>query len=576
MAPSKRTWHQAAGGAEDLQLTPAEREERAKAADAACARLDEEAARFEAEGLERFTVGGDPESPHMIVIGGGLVGALCATDLLAKGFKVTLYERYQDIRSIPQLGRSINLSVTSRGLRAIKSLGGTLYDDVLKIARPVTGRIIHLADGQTLFQRYGKDDTEYNYAISRFELNKLLLEKAAEAGADLHFNYVLSETSDFGGDEAVGCTLNFTREDPNAPGKKQCIQVNAACPVIACDGAGSRIRYAMRHAGLTNFEEDLLTQGYKEVLFPNPGENDFGAPGSDGGEACPGIRGLHIWPRGNHFLMALPNIDGSFTGTIYMEMKGDNDSFASLSDRAACADFCEKHYGAAAPLVGGLDSMVSQVSGNPVGLLGTVRCDTWAARGRVILIGDSSHAMVPFFGQGCNCGFEDVSWLSRFLDEHCGEGGKIVPAKCTAANYEACFAALEAERKPNANAICDMALENMAEMGSKTADTKFRAMKKVENKLENNFGSKFRSRYAMVCYGGDGNVSYANAKSLGVVQQQILEKLCEDMAPEKLADEEGTAAEVEKVDMDRALALIDELLRPAQEALKIDLTAVKY
>eukprot|EP00415_Alexandrium_ostenfeldii_P004199 UN4199 len=182
--------------------------------------------------------------------------------------------------------------------------------------------------------------------------------------------------------------------------------------------------------------------------------------------------------------------------------------------------------------------------------------------------------MVPFFGQGCNCGFEDTLWLSKLLDSHCCDNGECVAEKCTGEGYEAVFAALEKERKPSADAICDMALENFVEMRDKTGDVRFQAMKKVENKLENAFPAKFRSRYAMVCYGGEGNVSYANAKTLGLVQSAILEALCVDMG--SLDTEEEVQAELSKVDLAQAEALIDLELVPKQKELGIDLSTVRH
>lgn len=359
--------------------------------------------------------------------------------------------------------------MTSRGLRAIKALGGTLYDDIVQnLTTKVMGRIIHMPDGQVLFQRYGKDDTEHNYSVSRIELNKFLLNAAAEAGAELHFDHALLESSDFTSDRS---RLHFRN------GQAAWI-VHAECPVIACDGAGSRVRYALRRSGLTEFSEDLLTRGYKEVLFPKPEGEGFGAKGGDGGEACDGRFGLHIWPRGDHMLMALANRDGSFTGTIYMDNEGP-ESFAAFSDtpegRAKCADFCKTHYADAIPLVGGLDSFVNQVVRNPTGILGTVRTSRWAVKGKVLLIGDACHAMVPFFGQGCNCGFEDTLWLSRLIDHFCCCDGLVALEKCREEHFAACFAAVQAERKPSADAICDMALENFIEMRDKTGDVKFQA-----------------------------------------------------------------------------------------------------
>jgi len=276
--------------------------------------------------------------------------------------------------------------------------------------------------------------------------------------------------------------------------------------------------------------------------------------------------------------MALANVDGSFTGTIYMDKEGGDESFAMLADsvegRERAQKFCEQHYADAIPLVGSLDALVRQVVENPVGILGTVSVQTWAVDGRVLLIGDACHAMVPFFGQGCNCGFEDTLWLSRLLDRHCCDDGKVSIEKCTGQNFAEVFKALETERKPNAEAICQMALENYAEMGAKTADISFRAQKKLENRMENEYGSKFRSRYSMVCYGGDGNVSYANAQKLGAMQDSILKRLCEDMPP--VTTDEEVQAIVDAMDLGMASDLIDKELLPLQRELGIDLSTVKH
>jgi len=557
---------------EDLANTPAERAA-AVAAAASKPSQPDEAQRF-AEAKEVVVGEG---GGHIIVVGAGLVGSLCSIVLARKGFKVHLYERYADIRTIPGAGRSINLSVTSRGLRAIRNCDQALYNDVLKLAVPVYGRIIHLADGKTLFQRYGKDDTEFNYAISRVELNKFLISMAAQEGAEIHFNHHLSDTSDFTGGELVGCRLNFVQQQKGETDVHTYLRVRALCPVIACDGGGSRVRYALRRAGLTTFTEDMLTRGYKEVLFPNPGEgNDFGAKPENGGEACPGFHGLHIWPRGDHMLMALPNLDGSFTGTVYMDMKGSDCSFEAFGNspegRAKCKAFSERHYNDAAPHVGGMESLVDQITTNPTGILGTVRTEQWAIKGKVVLIGDACHAMVPFFGQGCNCGFEDTLWLSKLLDKYCCEDGRCNPSKCTGESFQSCFAELERERKPNADAICDMALENFVEMRDRTGDPKFLAMKKVENALENAYPAKFRSRYAMVCYGGEGNVSYANARKLGLVQASILDCLCTSAGGGKTNGDEDAI----DVDLNKAERLIDQELVPCQRELGVDLSTVKH
>lgn len=558
---------------EDLANTPAERAAKAAKTSDIPSGLGDEAALFR-DAPEIIVGSSSSPDQHMVVVGAGLVGALCAVILARKGFKVDVFERYTDIRTIPSTGRSINLSVTSRGLRAIKALGENFYAELVeKLCSKVKGRIIHMPNGDVNFQRYGKDDTECNYSVSRIDLNKHLINMAAEAGVTFHFNHQLSDTSDFGGDSAVGCQLNFLCVEPDKAQRR--VRVKVECPLIACDGAGSRVRYALRKWGFTTFTEDIIASGYKEVLFPKPAENDdFGAKGTDGGEPCEGRRGLHIWPRGDHMLMALANMDGSFTGTIFIDNKGEDESCEAFADseegRKQCAAFCQKYYSHAIPYVGGLEVLVEQLVKNPTGILGTVFTSKWAVRGKVLLIGDSAHAMVPFFGQGCNCGFEDTLWLARFLDKYCCTNGSIAPEKCTGENFAACFAAVEAERKPNADAICQMALENHAEMQDKSGDVRFQAMKKVENKLENTFPDKIRSRYAMVCYGGEGNVSYANAKKLGEVQWKILEELCAEFQDEQLANAPSS------VDLDKAKQLLEARLAPLQRELGVDLSTVRH
>jgi len=564
---------------DDLMLTPAERAAAEAAAKGAGASA---AGGSSSDELEAFlaapevSLDAENEGQQIVVLGAGLVGSLAAVVLARKGFKVHIFERYSDIRSIPSLGKSINLSVTSRGLRAIRWLGGGIYEEILeKLATPVKGRLIHMPNGDVRFQRYGKDDTECNNSVSRFELNKFLIELAHKSGATFHFNHLLSETSNFVSGGAMGSTLHFTKSNPDGAGEGERFRLKLDCPVVACDGAGSRARYALRRQGLTTFTEELISRGYKEVLFPNPGDNDFGAKASEGSEGCDGRYGLHIWPRGDHMLMALSNKDGSFTGTIFVDQKGAEESFEAFTDteegRRKCTDFCEKYYAEAIPLVGGLESMVKQITTNPSGLLGTVRTSKWAVQANVVLIGDACHAMVPFFGQGCNCGFEDTLWLSKLLEKYCCENGVVVPDRCTAENFARVFAELEQERRPNAEAICDMALENFIEMRDKTGDVRFQALKKIENKLENAFPNLIRSRYAMVCYGGEGNVSYSNAKHLGLIQDEILQSLCS-----KFQTEAELAEAAEKVDLNEAKKLLEEKLLPEQQRLGIDLSTVKH
>ena len=474
------------------------------------------------------------------VIGAGLVGALVATVLRSKGYQVRVYERYGDIRSIPSVGRSINLVATVRGLRALKSLPEEICERLLELGTRVTGRIIHTTDGERLFQRYGKDDSEFNYSISRYELNKFLLTEAEKAGAQIHFGAKLVDL-DASGDR---CCLKFDFGD--GPTTVRC-----EGPVLACDGGGSGVRRALGdRAGAT---EEKLESGYKEMLFPKTNELE--------------AHGLHIWPRGTHFLMALANLDGSFTGTIYMVNDGEGATFGALEaggvDKAA--EFLEEHYGDAVALMGGAKNAAAQLVKNPRGLLGTVRTATWGFGAKLALVGDAAHAIVPFFGQGMNCGFEDVDVLCALLEAH-------APPASRTPDFATAFAKYEAARKPNANAIANMALENYDEMMDQTGDPEFRKRKALENALENSeLGDRFRSRYAMVCYGGGrqpGGVQYDHAYQLGKVQWDIVCDLASG-----LDDPENAAAYLDKA---KAAALLDAKLAPLQQRLGVDLATISH
>mmetsp|Transcript_20478 Transcript_20478/g.40545 ORF Transcript_20478/g.40545 Transcript_20478/m.40545 type:complete len:484 (-) Transcript_20478:126-1577(-) len=466
------------------------------------------------------------------ILGAGLVGSLLAVVLRQKGYTVAVYERYQDIRSIPALGRSINLVLTSRGLRSVALLGEKLLQDMLSFGIPTLGRILHQTDGSQQFQAYGRDDSEHNYSISRFELNKFLLRKAAEAGAVLHFQH-----------EVKNLDLDAMTLTVNVGGVSKTVKTGR---IIGCDGGGSAARYAMQRAGATTFEEIPLSHGYKEVIFPKA---PFGGP-------CMSMKGLHIWPRGHHMLMGLANLDGSFTGTLYCPNQGE-DSFKELSTPDKVTSFFKTHYSDAIDLAGGEDSLAKQVIGNPTGFLGTVRCSKWNYKGRCLLLGDASHAIVPFFGQGCNSGFEDVRVFAQHLD-------KYVTHINSDSQVEACFEAFNLFQRPNANAIADMALDNFVEMCSRVGDPQFLLKKQVEQLLENRFPHKYRSRYAMTCYGGFGNVTYHAAITLGRVQHELLSQIVANLQ------------RAQDVDLKQAEALIDAKLVPVQKQLKVDLLTVSH
>jgi len=470
---------------------------------------------------------------EVIVIGAGLAGPLLALNLQKRGYQVSVYERYLDVRSIPSSGRSINLVLTSRGLKAVRNIDqdGSLLEEMLRLTVPVTGRIIHHLDGAQDFQRYGKDDSEFNYSISRYELNKFMISKAAETGVRFFFDHTLEKTSL----EDDMLRLHFTT--PTGSFSKLC-----QGPVIGADGGGSRLRYSLRDLGVLDFAEEKCPQGYKEMHMPE----------GSGLEQ----HGLHIWPRGTHFLMGLANRDGSFTGTIYIDKEGP-EAFESLTTRDQITTFFNKYYSEAIPALGGMEYIIKEMKENRVGYLGTLRTTQFNFRGKAVLLGDAAHAITPFFGQGTNASFEDVYILTQMMMKF------APPHRMTRPGLAAAFSGYNSLRKSNSDAIADMALENFVEMRSKVADRKFLLKKKVQNILENKFEAVFRSRYAMVCY-GSGNVSYANAKSVGDVQWEIIDELCESI---KVAEE---------VDLDRALQLINSSLVPLQKMLRMDLRNVTH
>jgi kynurenine 3-monooxygenase len=439
-----------------------------------------------------------------VVIGAGPVGCVLALTLQRHGYEVEVYEKRPDMRASGEgAGRSINLVLTRRGLTALRLLG--LEEEVLSITVPVYGRALHARTGELTRTPYGKDEFERNHSISRAELNAMLQEKAGQAGVALHFDCGLDRL------DLEARSLHF--DDPTRPA----VQADL---VFGADGAPSAVRKSLVAAGVATESMELLTVSYKELLFP-------AAPG--GGFALD-ERSLHIWPRGAHFLMGLPNLDGSFTGTIYLPNEGPI-SFASIDTADKATAFFEEHYPHAIQFLG--PNLAERFMENPVGGLGTVRCYPWGYEDRILLVGDSAHAVVPFFGQGLNCGFEDCAVLDRLLGEH-SDRGQV-------------FKLYEKERKPAADAIADMAVENFVEMGDKVRDPRFLLAKRVEQRIEAELWEHYRSRYSMVVY---SSIPYHLAQQAGEIQRQILAELCEGIqAPEE-------------ADLGRARELIDAKLAP--------------
>jgi kynurenine 3-monooxygenase len=423
------------------------------------------------------------KSETISLIGAGLNGPLLALELAKRGFKVRIYERRPDMRRVRiSAGRSINLALSTRGIHALAQAG--LWNDMRKIIIPMKGRMMHSVGSELTFQPYGKDETEVINSISRANLNIALMDAAEAAGVEIIFQQRCA-----GIDLKTGA-LHLRDEDTGAD------HVVEASVVIGCDGSASAIRNEMLKLNRFSFSQQYLDYGYKELTIP---------AGPAGAHVLE-VNALHIWPRGNFMLIALPNIDGTYGCILFLPFEGP-DSFEQLNTAPEVFDFFQARFPDVVPL---MPDLANNFLGNPTGAMVTVKCSPWHVEGRTLLLGDSAHAIVPFFGQGINCGFEDCTCLLELLDRH-------------GPNWTRVFSEFEETRKVNTDAIADMAVENFVEMRDRVADPRFLLRKKVELALEARYPQLFVPKYAMVTF---HRIPYSVALSRGIAQERILAELC--------------------------------------------------
>ena len=450
--------------------------------------------------------------PPVALVGAGPTGALLAILLKRRGFHVVVYEARPDPRRHPEeSGRSINLALAARGIRALEQVG--LLERLRGKLVPMRGRFVHPRDGRTALQPYGTRADETIHSISRATLGRLLLDVAVgEYGVDVRFEHRL-DAIDWHAGHAV---LRDPHDHP--------IEVPIR-PLIACDGAGSRVRRSLADTRRIEVHEEALEHGYKELSIPAM---------TDGTAALP-REALHVWPRGDHMLIALPNDDGSFTATLFLRRRG-SPSFESLADRRAIATFFDEDFPDIAPR---MPQRIADWCDRPVGFLGTVRAAPWYHRDQVVLVGDAAHAVVPFHGQGMNCCFEDCLALDA----------------CVAAygDWESRFAAFYALRKPNADAIAAMSLENYEEMRAKVVDPRFQVQSALAHELERRLPDRFIPRYSMVMFHPE--IPYQLAERRGRIQAGLLAALTADAS--SLAD----------VDLDAAQRVVEAQLAPIAQDL---------
>jgi len=443
------------------------------------------------------------------IVGAGPTGALLAILLARRGEQIELYESRPDPRHLPAgSGRSINLALADRGIHALKAAG--VFDGVASALLPMRGRLIHYENRDTAFQPYGQRPNEVIYSVSRHRLNQALIEVAAgRPGVQLHFQHRL-EAADFSANTAQIRDLENDR-----------VLAVPMQPLLATDGAGSAVRREMSAQRLIQAGEIDLEHGYKELSIPAGPQGSFRMAND----------ALHIWPRGNFMLIALPNDDGSFTATLFLPKQGQV-SFASLRDANSVDEFLAHNFPDAREL---MPNALAEFSAHPVGFLGTVAAHPWHAQGQAALIGDSAHAMVPFHGQGMNCCFEDCIEFDACAARH--------------ASWETVFAEFGAARKPNTDAIAAMALENYMEMRESVADPKFQLQQALSLELERRFPRRFIPRYSMVMFHHE--IPYLTAQRRGAAQTEILSDLTR-----------GAVTDLSEVDFQRAEFEINSRLPP--------------
>ena len=419
---------------------------------------------------------------NVAIIGAGLVGSLLSIYLSKRGYKVKVFERRGDMRQEKMsAGRSINLALSDRGLLALEKVG--LADAIKKISIPMHGRHIHNLDGTIAFQPYGKEG-QYINSVSRATLNMKLMDLAEQHGVEIFFNHKC-DSIDWKKNE-------ITFELPDL----QFITYDSQL-IFGSDGAFSaaRLQHQLQHDKF-NYQQYYIDCGYKELTIPPTASGDFAME----------VNALHIWPRKDYMLIALPNLDKTFTCTLFFPFEGEA-SFSKLTTQEKVKEFFQKTFPDAVPLMPGY---IDEFFNNPTSSLVTVKCFPWIREDKFALIGDAAHAIVPFFGQGMNCGFEDC----RILDELIEANGD---------NWKATLQQYQTLRKPDGDAIADLAINNFTEMRDRTADQKFLLQKKIEARLHEKYPDQWIPAYSQVTF--SPHIRYSEALQRGQKQEAIMQEI---------------------------------------------------
>lgn len=429
---------------------------------------------------------------NILIIGAGLCGSLLALRLGQRGYNVKVMERRSDLRKENiSAGRSINLALSNRGIKALKMVG--LENKVKSLCIPMHGRMLHDKSGNTKLSKYSGRDGEYIHSISRELLTALLIDEA-EALENVSFEF--DQKCD-----AVDFENNIARFTHSKNGTTLDCEVNR---IFGTDGAGSILRksYLSKRKFLFDFSQNFLTHGYKELTIPATKEGGYKTEKN----------ALHIWPRGDYMIIALPNLDGSFTVTLFLEYEGGTYNFNNLDSEKKVQNFFAKEFPDTLEL---MPDLTTEFFKNPTAPLGTIKCFPWQFQGKNLILGDAAHAIVPFYGQGMNAAFEDVFEFDAALEAHHD-------------NWEAAFLSFQQKRKKDTDAIADLAIDNFHEMKDHVANPVFQQKRTLEMALETALPNTYFSKYSMVTFRED--MGYNQAMLVGRAQDKAILNMIKNKA----------------------------------------------
>jgi len=436
---------------------------------------------------------------NIAIIGSGLVGSLLAIYLRKHGHDITVYDRRPDIRNIRFSGRSINLAMSNRGWNALREVG--IEEEIKKIGIPLDKRAMHVVGQPEYYQKYGKEG-EAIWSISRGVLNKKMIDLAENAGVAFRFNEKVWDVD-------LPDAKIYTGETEKSEWKEYQYDM-----IFGCDGAFSRVRHKMQRRSRFDYSQDFIDVGYKELTIPANADGSYKLDKNS----------FHIWPRGKFMLIAMPNLDGSFTCTLFMPFEGEV-SFENIKTKPQAQEFFATYFPNVMQV---MEDLLEDFFRNPTSAMVTMKCYPWTYWDKVALVGDSAHAIVPFYGQGMNAGFEDIFVLNQLIEKHKND-------------WETIFVKYQEARKPNADAIAELSYRNFMEMSSKTADASFLLQKKIEKRFAAKYPDKWIPAYSRVTF---SDRPYAEALAVGDAQEELMQEVMQIPNIAEVWDSEGVEEKI--------------------------------